>query len=795
MNFTKKVIYILLLLSNSTWLAAQNFNSTLWYEYPAKDWKTQALHIGNGYMGASFYGGVKEERFDITEETIWFGGPGNNPDYNYGIIEGGQQYLKEIRESIVNGDVAEADKMVSKHFKGDYADFGSLSSIGQLYVAFDNHDKEVKDYKRSLDVSKSLATVNYLMDGVKYKREYFSSYPNRVMAFHFECDKPGKLCFSIRNQFTQKENIVSIDNNEIQINGKVDGNNLQYRIIIKVINEGGELMAKGDHLELKGANAATVLYTVATEYLPVAPSYKGANPEKITRDIINRAENLSYNELKALHVKDYSGLYDRVSLQMDGDPTLEKLATNKRYEMLKTGMTDDAGLKVLLFNLGKYLLISASRSETLPSGLQGLWVPGRKAAWSGNFQSNINIQEMYWTAGPLNLPECQTAYINWIKTLVEPGRKVAKSYYGTKGWVSHTTGNIWGFAAPGADMLWGMYPCGAAWHCQHLWSQYEYTMDKDYLRKEAYPIMREAALFWLNNLVEYEGKLIIAPTISSEHGVDFKNGKALDYAISNGEARKDKLFNLPGAFQDIEMVYDLFSNVIQAAEILEKDTKFIKEIKSKRDELLPLKIGKYGQIQEWAWDVDNPRDHHRHISHMYALMPGRQIDPIKTPKLAKAATKSLNMRGHTLYGPKWPHMGGNWNKTWRIWCFTRLGDGEKAARIFNDMVTDVGFENLLAHESGNMQLDGSMSTPGFMAEMLLQSHQGEIHLLPALPVEWPAGKITGLVARGGFIVDITWKYGHLVSCKISGTKHQKIPPIRLAGELINVGNDSRVQLD
>ncbi|MBI9063071.1 MAG: glycoside hydrolase family 95 protein [Marinilabiliaceae bacterium] len=794
MKSTTNLFFIIVYLCLSVSILAQDNNAKLWYNYPAKDWKTQALHLGNAYMGASFYGGVKEERFDITEETMWFGGPGQNPKYNYGIVEGSSKYLKEIREAIVDGDIEEADRMVGQNFVGDYSDFGSLTSIGQLYFSFDNHEGEVSNYERTLDISESLATVNYTLGSTNYKREYFCSYPDRIMIFRFRSDTPAKLGFSIRHELTQKENTITTLGNEIHINGRIDGNNREYRVKLKILIDGGKITSDGEFLKVSGANSATILYTAATEYRPIAPLYDGADPDVITRKVIDKAVQKGFDKLKKIHVSDYTHLYDRVSLEMDGDSTLEKLPTNERYEMLKTGMTDDAGLKVLLFNLGRYLLISASRPNTLPSGLQGLWVPGRTAAWSGNFQSNINIQEMYWTAGPLNLSECQEAYINWIKTLVEPGRKVAKAYYGTDGWVSHTTGNIWGYASPGADMLWGMYPSGAAWHCQHLWSQYEYTMDEDYLSKEAYPVMKEAALFWLQNLVEYKGKLIIAPTVSSEHGVDFKDGKALDYAITNGEASKGKLFNLPGAYQDIQMVHDLFSNVIQAAEILHKDARLIHKIEAARNNLLPMKIGKYGQIQEWAWDVDNPRDHHRHISHMYALMPGRQIDPIITPELAKAATKSLNMRGHTLYGPKWPHMGGNWNKTWRIWCFTRLGDGEKAARIFNDMVTDVGFENLMAHESGNMQVDGSMSTPGFMAEMLLQSHQGEIHLLPALPVEWPAGKVRGLIARGAYKVDIEWRYGHLVSCTIQSLMRNEPPQIRLMGELVDPEKDNRITI-
>ena len=785
----KLLIAFCCLISTFSW--AQDYNSTLWYEYPAEDWRTQALHLGNGYMGASYYGGVKTERFDITEETMWWGGPGENPEYNYGIRKDANNYLKEIRESIVSGDIGKADKLVQGHFTGDGKNFGALTSIEQLYLDFENHDGEVSNYKRALDVANSLATVTYSMNNVNYSREYFCSYPDRVMAVRLKSDAQGKIGFSIRRNFTQESNEVIVEGDEIRVKGKINGNNRHYEVKIKILHDGGKLTEENGTLKLSGANSAIMLYTAATEYTPVAPLFNGADPVAITNKCINKAVKKGYDQLRADHIADYRNLYDRVSLEMDGDPKLEVLPTDKRYEMLKTGMTDDAGLKVLLFNLGRYLLLSASREGTLPSGLQGVWVTDKKAAWRGNYQSNINVQEMYWPAGPLNLPEAQVAYINWIKTLVEPGRKVAKAYYGTEGWVSHTTGNIWGHAAPGAGMLWGMYPSGAAWHCQHLWSQYEFTQDKKYLKKEAYPMMKEAAEFWLQNMVEYEGKYIIAPTVSAEHGVDIRDGKPVEYALTNGESTRNKWLNLPGAYQDIQMVYDLYSNVMEASEILGVDEDFRAKVKATRDQLLPTRIGKYGQIQEWAWDMDNPRDHHRHIAHMYALMPGRQIDPYKTPELAKAAEISLNMRGHTLYGPKWPHMGGNWNRTWRIYCYTRLLDGEKAARIFNDMVTQVGFENLMAHESNNMQVDGSMSTPGFMAEMMLQSHQGEIHVLPAVPIEWPAGKVKGLIARGAFKVDIEWKYGQLVSCTIESMKGNKLPPVRVKGELVDVTKDGR----
>ena len=789
-----KILMILIFFQSILMAGAQDFNSKLWYEYPATDWKTQTLHIGNGYMGASFYGGIKEERFDIAEKTMWTGGPGENKDWNYGIIKGSHNWLEEIRNSIIAGDVENADQLVRNHFKGDYTGFGGFSTVGYLYFNFEGQDGSVTDYRRELDVARSLALVSYQVNDVKYQREYFCSYPDRVFVFKFESNSPGQLGFTIRHDLMQKVGNIRIQANELMIDGTVDGNNQKYYVKIKIINDGGKIEPVNSSLRVSGANATTVLYTVATEYRPVPPFYNGADPVNICNSIIKNASGKTYAELKNTHTTDYQNLYNRVHLSMAGEPVIEKLPTNKRWELLREGTVDDTGLKVLLFNLGRYFLISSSRENTLPSNLQGTWNTHKIAPWSANYQSNINIQEMYWTAGPLNLPECQDAYIKWIESLVEPGRAVAREYYGTNGWVSHSTGNIWGYTSPGSNMLWGMYPSGSAWHCQHLWSQYEFTGDKKYLKERAYPVMKEAADFWLQNLVPFEGKLIIAPAVSAEHGVDVVNRKVADYAVTNGEVMDNKWFNLPGTFQDIQMIYDLFSNVIAASEELGSDKEFRAKLQETRNNLLPLRKGRYGQLQEWAWDVDNPRDHHRHIAHMYALVPGRQIDPVKSPDLAEAAKISLLMRGDGIYKPKWPHSGGNWSKTWRIWCWSRLSDGNMAVRIFNDMIKNTGFENLMSSQSNQVVVDGSMSTPGFMAEMLLQSHQEEIHILPALPLEWPEGSVKGLIARGNFVVDFEWKYCQLVKCTIKSTKGSEIPPVRLKGELIDIFSDNRFEI-
>lgn len=764
----------MLLTSTSICRSETAANQRLWFDYPAEHWNSQALHIGNGFLGGSFYGGIKEERIDIAEKSMWTGGPGEDPNYNHGIRPGGKEHVKEVRDAIVAGDVATADRLAGQHFTGDYTGFGAFSMVGNLRLVFEDHDGACTEYSRELDLSSSLARVSYKIDGRQYQRELFCSYPDRVLVVRLSCDKPGSLNFMLRHDLTQMESTAEAKGRELQIRGVIDGNHRKYRVGISILNEGGEVAAEESQLAVKGADAVTIIYAAATEYLPEPPMYQGADPDALVQGWLKEAAAKGYEELKKTHVADYRRLYDRVKLTMPGDPQLEKLPTNQRWATLAGGNVDDTGLKVLLFNFGRYLIISASRPGTLPSNLQGVWNTFPRAPWSGNYQSNINLQEMYWPCGPVDLLECQEAYIDWIGGLVAPGRKVARAYYGTEGWVSHTTGNIWGYAAPGAGINWGLYPVGAAWHCQHVWDQYAFSMDETYLGQTAYPILKEAALFWLANLVPYDGHLISAPTVSAEHGVQQKDGNYQDPTVgADAGAPQDGSairYTIPGAFQDIEMIHDLFSHVTEAAKILEVDPEFREQVAQTQKKLLPLKIGKYGQLQEWALDVDSPRDHHRHIAHLYAVCPGTMIHPLKTPELAEAAKTSLNMRRDGFCGAKWPYSGGNWARTARIWCWARLLDGERAAKIFNEMIAEQGFENLMTCQQvpgdRKLQIDASMSTPGFMAEMLLQSHSGEIHLLPALPAEWPEGSVKGLRARGGFAVDMDWTYGQLTRAVI-----------------------------
>ena len=767
-------------------------DQTLWFTSPAEDWAREALHIGNGYMGASFYGDVARERFDIAEKTFWTGGPHTAPELNHAIVKGGKDKIAEIRRLIVDGKYSEADSLCARYMVGDYSHYGYFSMVGNLYIDFRNSEAPVKEYVRGLDLATSCGFVTYIQDDTRYRREYFCSYPDKLMALHFTADKDNKLSFSLLHDLMYAADDIETLDDGLYFNGRIPGNGLRYCIGIKIMQEGGRVTVAGRKIEVEGAHRATILYTVDTEYKQEYPLYKGENPESNVHRVIEQAVRKGYDEIKRRHTDDYRSLYNRVQLTLAGDNASEQLPTDERVRQLQNGFTDDSSLKTLWFNLSRYLIISASRSGTLPSTLQGAWNTFEQAPWNGNFQSNINLQEMYWPCGPTRLNECEESYIQWISDLVASGRVTAEEYYGTSGWVSHSTGNIWGHTVPGNEILWGLYPCGAAWHCHHLWEHYAFSGDIDYLRNTAYPIMKEAAVFWLENLTPYDGYLIAIPSVSAEHGIEMTSGKPVDYSTVNGEVMDSKIFTVP-AYQDIEMVYDLFSNVVSSAYILGVDNEFRERVAQAKEKLYPLKRGKYGQLQEWIIDVDNPRDHHRHSAHLYGIFPGTMISYTHTPQLADAVKISLAMRGSGKCGARWPHTGGNWSAAWRMAIWARLHDGNAAMNIFNRLIKESGYGNMMSNQSGNMQVDATMATAGLFAEMLLQSHDGFIDLLPALPVEWPEGKITGLAARGGYLVDVTWKYGHLVEARIGIPQGADNPAVRIGGKQIE-GNDPRISI-
>jgi alpha-L-fucosidase 2 len=773
-------------------------NQVIWFKYPARYWNSQALHLGNGYFGASFFGGPGEEVFALSEASMWTGGPAMGDWERAGVNPNARETLPAIRKAVLEGNIRRADSLVSENFFGSFDLYGHFTSIGNLRLKFLDHETEPGNYHRELDIRNSLGGIRYDLGNTTFNREYFCSYPDRVLVMKFTADRPGSISFDMTLDIMQDSSIVEISGNTCQVAGYIDGNQRPFHLLIQVNHEGGKTGRDAGVLTVRGADAVEVYYTVATNYKMSYPGYTGEDPAGITRAIMQKAAARGFETLKEAHTADYRSLYDRVNLVIQGNRQIERLPTNKRYERLKSGKADP-GYKVLAFNLGRYMIISSSRPNTLPANIQGVWNTFYAAPWAGNYQSNINVQEIFWSCGPTDLAECQQSYIDWIENLAISGREIARLVYGTGGWVSHTVGNIWGHAAPIGSHPWGMFPMGAAWHCQHVWDQYAFTRDEQYLKDQAYPLLKDAALFWLENLVPFEEYWITSPSVSAEHGA-LMTENGLNPAFHDFESDQ-YLYNLPGVYQDMELIWDLFTNTAKAANILGEED-FADSLLQTREQLLPLQIGRYGQLQEWYQDIDHPDCHHRHIAHLYAVCPGTQIHPTITPELAEAAKISLDMRGDGRYLRQEMAAGGNWARAHRMWCWTRLMDGDRASKILTEMLTEQGFENGLTYQHAvfgfdrddlsmegelycHFQLDGSASVPGCIAEMLVQSHLGEIHLLPALPGEFNTGKISGIRARGGYTVDLAWKDGNLSEAVIACPPGTELPAVRLKSDIIS----------
>ena len=709
----------------------------------------------------------------------------------------------------MNNEIELADSLVTHNFLAQSDLYGYFTSIGALKIGFPSSQDGYQEYRRELDLANSLGKTEYEKSGVKYSREYFCSYPDRVLALKFTSDLEGALDLELGVEVIQDSSLVLISKNEFQLQGLINGNQRPFNVLVHVKNEGGSFGRSGQKLTLSGATSAELYITMSTNYKMEYPTYMGEDPAKKNRKVLEAVLPMDFEELKQRHIDDYRSLYDRVSLTLEHDPELARLPTNERFERLKNGGVDP-GYKELAFNLGRYMVISSSRPGTLPANLQGVWNIFDFAPWAGNYQSNVNIQEIYWSCGPLNLPECQQAYVDWIDNLSISGAEIAKRVYGSNGWISHTIGNIYGHAAPVGSLIWGMYSMGSAWHCQHVWDQYAFTQDKQYLKRQAYPILKSASQFWLENLVPFEGYYITSPTVSAEHGA-LLTEDGLNPAFHDLKS-KNYRYNLPGVYQDMEMLWDLFTNTAEAANIL-GESFFADSLLEAREKLLPLKTGKHGQLQEWYEDIDHPDCHHRHIAHLYAVAPGRQIHPTSTPELAQAAQKSLNMRGDGRFMEQEVAAGGNWARAHRMWAWTRLLDGDRANKIMTETLTEQGFENVLSYQHApyngrggpevftepdgmfcNWQLDASGALPGCIAEMLVQSHMGEIHLLPALPEEFKTGKITGVQARGGYTIDLEWENMELVYAKIR-SKSEDILEIRLKDEIIKIEDDNRIHFE
>jgi alpha-L-fucosidase 2 len=813
---TKKACKFILILAVLVTVAFAGFgqqkqsnpNERLWYASPAKYWNSQGLHLGNGSLGVTFMGGVSSETFMLAESSFWTGRPAGDNWEQAGVNPAALKALPSIRKAIADANYALSDSLVRASFLGRSTVFGTFTSVGRLLVEDQTKGQANRydRYVRALDLKDATGSVSYWVNNVRYRREYFCSYPDQVFAARYLASRPKAIHKRLKLELYHPIDSAYFNDNEWIVTGHIADNNRPFCIGIKVNTKAGRTDYQDSCLVVTGADALEVYLTIKTNYKLEYPLYQGDSPVPVTKRILSGITPGGYLALKKRHIADYQSLYSKTSLILSGNPAVDWLATDERFKLARTHKITP-GYAEMAYNLGKYLLISSSRPGGLPANLQGVWNDFENSPWSGNFQSNINLQMIYWSFGSAGLYDCHLPYIKWIEDLTKPGSQIARRCYGTAGWVSHATGNVWGHAAPEGGMEYGLYPVGAAWHCLHVWEHFRFTADTAYLKRH-YPILKGASRFWLENLQPFENKLISNPSVSAEHGAYLKNNELT--ATTGGRKDVKSFYSLRSPYQDIQMVKNLFINASQAA-LLCNDVPFADSLKKQLAGLMPQKVGRYGQLQEWADDLDNPENHHRHIAHLYALYPGEEIDPIATPELAQAAKVALDMRGDRRFYREELVSGGNWSRAHRMWCRIRLQQGDVAYRILGQILTEQGFENLLTFQhinydwnrpghyreadslSCHFQLDASASIPGALAEMIVQSHNERINLLAALPRAMPNGKARGIRLRGGYSIDIEWNENQLKKATVY-IHSKKIPTLLLKNKPVNLKTDLRFSI-